>query len=129
MKPVPGSTQKRYARVFGLVFAVTLVAGVAVTFVWNVLLNPEGTVDWGASFRLALILAFIAFVALTVWFVFFSGYPVWLRRSLVAVGLAAAIAAPPIRSENTSNSSHDSNERWRIHESAPIIMSNRNCLL
>lgn len=49
---------KRYARVFGMVFAVTLVAGVAVTFAWNVLLNPEGTVDWGASFRLALILAF-----------------------------------------------------------------------
>jgi hypothetical protein len=50
---------KRHAHVFGLAFAVTLVAGVAVTFAWNFVMNPEGRVDWGASFRLALILAFV----------------------------------------------------------------------
>jgi hypothetical protein len=50
--------KKRFHR-FGIAFVVTLVAGVAVTFAWNLLLNPQGRVDWGASFRLALVLAFV----------------------------------------------------------------------
>jgi hypothetical protein len=50
---------RRHVHRFGLAFAVTLVAGVAVTFAWNLFLNPQGRVDWGASFRLALVLAFV----------------------------------------------------------------------
>lgn len=43
---------------FGKYFSIALVVGVAVTLVWS-LLNRSDPVDWGAAFRMALVLAVV----------------------------------------------------------------------
>ncbi|MDZ7860560.1 MAG: hypothetical protein U5O15_07830 [Candidatus Krumholzibacteriota bacterium] len=41
---------------FVITFITTLVAAVVVTFLWNLIGNGSGSVDWATSFRLAIIL-------------------------------------------------------------------------
>ena len=42
---------------FSVVFAVTLVVSVAVTFLWNLVFSGAGAIDWETSFRFAIVLA------------------------------------------------------------------------
>lgn len=41
------------------IFAVTLVVTAVVTYLWSLVLNRQGVVDWGLSFRLAIILGIV----------------------------------------------------------------------
>jgi H+/Cl- antiporter ClcA len=44
---------------FGTVFAVALVIGALVTFLWNIIGHGESTIDWATSFRFAIIFGII----------------------------------------------------------------------
>jgi hypothetical protein len=44
---------------FGTVFAVALATVALVTFLWNLIGHGESTIDWGTSFRLAIIFGII----------------------------------------------------------------------
>ena len=44
---------------FGSVFAVVLVTGTIVTFLWNIIGHGESVVDWESSFRFAIIFGII----------------------------------------------------------------------
>ncbi len=41
------------------IFTVTLVITAVVTYLWSLVLNRQGVVDWGLSFRLAIILGIV----------------------------------------------------------------------
>ena len=44
---------------FVTVFAVTLVIGAIVTFLWNFIGHGESTIDWETSFRFAILFGII----------------------------------------------------------------------
>ena len=44
---------------FVTVFAVALVTTAIVTFLWNIIGHGESTIDWGTSFRFAIIFGII----------------------------------------------------------------------
>ena len=44
---------------FAVIFCVTLVVSSIVTFLYSLLVHGTGQVDWGASFRLALIIGIV----------------------------------------------------------------------
>lgn len=46
---------KKYLVELAIVFAVTLVVSVAVTFLWSLIVHGAGTVDWETSFRFAIL--------------------------------------------------------------------------
>lgn len=51
---------KDYIVRFLVVFGVALVANVLITICWNYFIKSAGfTVDWGTSFRIALLLAIV----------------------------------------------------------------------
>jgi len=41
---------------FVTTFALTLIAAIIVTYLWNLVLHGQNAVDWETSFRLAIIL-------------------------------------------------------------------------
>jgi hypothetical protein len=50
---------KKLAVEFFTVFTVTLVIGVVVTFLWNIIGYGESTIDWEASFLFAIMFGMI----------------------------------------------------------------------
>ena len=44
---------------FITVFTITLIVGIAVTFLWNLIFNESAFIDWQTSFTLAIILGII----------------------------------------------------------------------
>jgi outer membrane protein assembly factor BamB len=64
-----------------IVFAAALLAAILVANI--------GLLDGAHSTVLALIFTFVALMSIAVWFIFFSGYPGWLRGLSVAVMLMA----------------------------------------
>jgi hypothetical protein len=50
---------KRLLAEFAAVFAVTLVASVIVTVLWNLIVHGASTIDWDTSFRFAILLGII----------------------------------------------------------------------
>lgn len=44
---------------FGTVFAVALVTGALVTFLWNIILHGESIIDWEISFLFAILFGII----------------------------------------------------------------------
>ena len=41
------------------IFAVSFVVCVIVTYLWNLIVHGQSTVDWGLSFRLAIVLGVV----------------------------------------------------------------------
>ena len=50
---------RRLAVEFASVFAVALVTGALVTFLWNIIGHGASTIDWETSFRFAIIFGII----------------------------------------------------------------------
>jgi hypothetical protein len=44
---------------FGVTFALVLVVGAAVSWLWSLIAHGSGAVDWESSFRLAVILGLV----------------------------------------------------------------------
>ncbi len=50
---------KKLVVAFVTVFAVALVTTALVTFLWNIIGHGESSIDWGTSFRLAIIFGIV----------------------------------------------------------------------
>jgi H+/Cl- antiporter ClcA len=50
---------KKLVDEFGTVFAVVLVTGAIVTFLWNIIGHGESSIDWESSFRFAIMFGII----------------------------------------------------------------------
>ena len=50
---------KKMVTGFILVFAITLLVSIGVTFLWSLVFHGVAIIDWETSFRFALILGFI----------------------------------------------------------------------
>lgn len=50
---------KKFAIDFTIIFAVTLLVSVIVTFLYSLIVRGSGVIDWETSFRSAIVLAIV----------------------------------------------------------------------
>jgi len=50
---------KRFASDFVVIFAISLLVSVIVTFLYNIIVHGAGVIDWETSFRLSILLGIL----------------------------------------------------------------------
>jgi hypothetical protein len=48
-----------FLREFAIIFLIALAATLVVTYLWNLIFDGKGIIDWGTSFRFSIVLGII----------------------------------------------------------------------